>query len=87
MSNIKKYAKFQENLFSSNEVKSIFCPPLFRKRPIACLILLRVSVCPRKKTWRTHNVASSSVQCLFAVLPNDIAFTSMQCNGVTLASV
>ena len=34
MGNRKRYAKFQENLFSSNEIKSIFCPPLFRKRPI-----------------------------------------------------
>ena len=31
MGNRKRYAKFQENLFSSNKIKSIFCPPLFRK--------------------------------------------------------
>ena len=34
MGNREKYAKFQENLFSSNEIKSIFCLPLFRKWPI-----------------------------------------------------
>ena len=34
MGNGKRYAKFQENLFSGNEIKSIFCPPLFRKQPI-----------------------------------------------------
>ena len=34
MGNRYKYAKFQEKLFSSNENKSIFCPPLFRKQPI-----------------------------------------------------
>ena len=34
MGNRKRYAKFQENLFDYNEIKSIFCPPLFRKRPI-----------------------------------------------------
>ena len=34
MGNRKRYAKFQENLFGYNEIKSIFCPPLFRKRPI-----------------------------------------------------
>ena len=39
MGNRKRYAKFQENLFSGNEIKSIFCPPLFRKRPILVLIL------------------------------------------------
>ena len=36
MSNRQNCAKFQENLFRSNEIISIFCPPLFRKRPIAC---------------------------------------------------
>ena len=34
MGNRQKCAKFQENLFKSNEVISIFCPPLFRKRPM-----------------------------------------------------
>ena len=34
MGNGKRYAKFQANLFSGNEIKSIFCPPLFRKQPI-----------------------------------------------------
>ena len=34
MGNRKMYAKFQENLFGNIEIKSIFCPPLFRKRPI-----------------------------------------------------
>ena len=33
MSNRSRYAKFQENVFSNNEIKSIFCPPLFCKRP------------------------------------------------------
>ena len=39
MGNRKRYAKFQENLFNNNEIKLIFCPPLFRKRPIlrSCL--------------------------------------------------
>ena len=31
----EKGVKFQENSFSGNEIKSIFCPPLFRKRPIS----------------------------------------------------
>ena len=35
MGNRKRYAKFHENLFSSNEIISIFCPPLFRKRPVS----------------------------------------------------
>ena len=35
MGNRYRYAKFQVNLLSSNEIKSIFCPPLFRKRPIS----------------------------------------------------
>ena len=39
MGNIKRYAKFQENLFSGSEIKSIFCPPLFRKRPIPAAML------------------------------------------------
>ena len=34
MGNRQNCAKFQENLFRSNEIISIFCPPLFRKRPI-----------------------------------------------------
>ena len=34
MGNGKRYAKFQENLLSGNEIKSSFRPPLFRKRPI-----------------------------------------------------
>ena len=34
MGNRQKCAKFQENLFRSNEIISIFCPPLFPKRPI-----------------------------------------------------
>ena len=34
MGNRQNCAKFQENLFRSNEIVSIFCPPLFRKRPI-----------------------------------------------------
>ena len=34
MGNRQNCAKFQENLFKSNEIISIFCPPLFRKRPI-----------------------------------------------------
>ena len=34
MVNRLRYANFQEDLFSSNEIKSIFCPPLFRKRPV-----------------------------------------------------
>ena len=34
MGNRQYCAKFQENLFRSNEIISIFCPPLFRKRPI-----------------------------------------------------
>ena len=34
MGNRQRYAKFQENLFRSNEIISIFCPPLFRKQPI-----------------------------------------------------
>ena len=34
MGNRQRYAKFQENVCSSNEIKLIFCPPLFRKRPI-----------------------------------------------------
>ena len=34
MSNRQNCAKFQENLFRSNKIISIFCPPLFRKRPI-----------------------------------------------------
>ena len=38
MGNAKRYAKFQENLFSGNEIKSIFCPPLFRKLPIIFLL-------------------------------------------------
>ena len=40
MGNRKKYAKFQENLFSSNDIKSFFCPPLFRKRPIRDFMLV-----------------------------------------------
>ena len=53
MGNRKMYAKFQENLFSGNEIKSIFCPPLFRKRPMhfhnarafkgCCLGILKVT--------------------------------------------
>ena len=35
MGNGKRYAKFQENLFSGDEIKSILCPPLFRKRHIS----------------------------------------------------
>ena len=31
MGNRQTCAKFQENLFRSNEIISIFCPPLFRK--------------------------------------------------------
>ena len=34
MGNRQNCAKFQENLCRSNETISIFCPPLFRKRPI-----------------------------------------------------
>ena len=34
MGNRQNCAKFQENLFRSNEIISIFCPPLFRKRPL-----------------------------------------------------
>ena len=34
MGNRQNCAKFQENIFRSNEIISIFCPPLFRKRPI-----------------------------------------------------
>ena len=34
MGNRQNCAKFQENLFRSNEIILIFCPPLFRKRPI-----------------------------------------------------
>ena len=34
MGNRQYCAKFQENLFRSNEIISIFCPPLFRKRPV-----------------------------------------------------
>ena len=30
----KRYAKFQENLFSGNEIKSIFMPSTFSQRPI-----------------------------------------------------
>ena len=37
MGNRKRYVKFQENLFSGNEIKSIFCPPFFRKWPITDL--------------------------------------------------
>ena len=33
MGNRPSYAKFQEELFSSNGIKSIFCLPFFRKRP------------------------------------------------------
>ena len=32
MGNRQNCAKFQENLFRSNEIISNFCPPLFRKR-------------------------------------------------------
>ena len=34
MGNGLRYANFHENLFSGNETKSFFCPPLFPKRPI-----------------------------------------------------
>ena len=34
MGNRQNCAKFQEKLFRSIEIISIFCPPLFRKRPI-----------------------------------------------------
>ena len=34
MGNRQNCAKFQKNLFRSNEIISIFCPPLFRKQPI-----------------------------------------------------
>ena len=34
MGNRQSYAKFQENLFRSNEIISVFCPPLFPKQPI-----------------------------------------------------
>ena len=44
MGNRQNFAKFQENLFRSNEIISIFCPPLFRKRPINNYSLLGVSV-------------------------------------------
>ena len=36
MGNVSKSAKFNENLFSSNENK-ILCPPLFRKQPLKVL--------------------------------------------------
>ena len=39
MGNRQNCAKFQENLFRSNEIISNFCPPLFRKRPIIVLNL------------------------------------------------
>ena len=37
MGNRQNCAKFQESLFRSNEIISIFCPPLFRIRPILSL--------------------------------------------------
>ena len=39
MANRLRYAKFQENLFSNNEIKLIFCPPLFRKQPIKVIYI------------------------------------------------
>ena len=37
MGNRQNCAKFQENLFRSNEIITIFCPPFFRKRPITII--------------------------------------------------
>ena len=54
----KRYGKFQENLLSSNEIKSIFCPPLFRKRPILqcktklfCFRIIRVIILSVPILW------------------------------------
>ena len=38
MRNRPNCAKFQENLFRSNDFISIVCSPLFRKRPIPKLL-------------------------------------------------
>ena len=43
MGNRQSYAKFQENLFRSNEIISIVCPPLFRKQPIPFILFYGIS--------------------------------------------
>ena len=40
MGNRQNCAKFQENIFRSNEIILIFCPPLFCKRPITLSFFL-----------------------------------------------
>ena len=52
MGNRQNCAKFQENLFRSNEIISIFCPPLFCKRPI-----ISTSVGPLPGSWLAAHMA------------------------------
>ena len=55
MGNRQNCAKFQEILFRSYESISIFCPPLFRKRPIQTNTNFIATIFMYKKQNRERN--------------------------------
>ena len=72
MGNRQNCAKFQENLFRSNEIISIFCPPLFRKRPIMDVKIYMIFCGRYQKRSTLHKFLITDIFCHF-----DVKYTYM----------